>query len=112
MTGFASGALYPVPRCAKLLLEAGATVNLAARDSEVTPLHVAAARGLEKHVANFGFLFRGERGERLLHTRICSGSCPKDEKVFSLSSPTVHTQRPVVLVGRVWEHFWKKISLC
>lgn len=41
MTGFASGALYLVPRCAKLLLEAGATVNLAARDSEVTPLHVA-----------------------------------------------------------------------
>ncbi|XP_037666437.1 ankyrin repeat and SOCS box protein 16 [Choloepus didactylus] len=37
--------------CAKLLLEAGATVNLAARESEVTPLHVAAARGLEMHVA-------------------------------------------------------------
>ncbi|XP_006092340.1 LOW QUALITY PROTEIN: ankyrin repeat and SOCS box protein 16 [Myotis lucifugus] len=38
-------------QCAKLLLEAGATVNAAARDSEMTPLHVAAARGLEEHVA-------------------------------------------------------------
>ncbi|KAM9597933.1 ankyrin repeat and SOCS box protein 16 [Trichechus inunguis] len=37
-------------QCAKLLLEAGATVNLAAQESEVTPLHVAAARGLEEHV--------------------------------------------------------------
>ncbi|XP_004621051.2 ankyrin repeat and SOCS box protein 16 [Sorex araneus] len=37
--------------CAKLLLEAGAEVNLAARDSEATALHVAAARGLEAHVA-------------------------------------------------------------
>ncbi|XP_049716824.1 ankyrin repeat and SOCS box protein 16 [Elephas maximus indicus] len=38
-------------QCAKLLLEAGATVNLAAQDSEETPLHVAAVRGLEAHVA-------------------------------------------------------------
>ncbi|KAM6163116.1 ankyrin repeat and SOCS box protein 16 [Rhynchocyon petersi] len=37
--------------CAKLLLEAGAAVNLAARENEVTPLHVAAARGLVEHVA-------------------------------------------------------------
>ncbi|XP_049636026.1 ankyrin repeat and SOCS box protein 16 [Suncus etruscus] len=37
--------------CAKLLLEAGAEVNLAAGDSEATALHVAAARGLEQHVA-------------------------------------------------------------
>lgn len=32
--------------------------------------------------------------------------------LFSLSSPAAHTHRPVVLVRRVWEHFWKKISLC
>ncbi|XP_075415787.1 ankyrin repeat and SOCS box protein 16 [Tenrec ecaudatus] len=38
-------------QCARLLLEAGAKVNLPARESEVTPLHVAAARGLEEHVA-------------------------------------------------------------
>ncbi|XP_063512800.1 ankyrin repeat and SOCS box protein 16 isoform X2 [Pongo pygmaeus] len=38
-------------QCAKLLLEAGATVNLAAGESQETPLHVAAARGLEQHVA-------------------------------------------------------------
>ncbi|XP_012642149.2 ankyrin repeat and SOCS box protein 16 [Microcebus murinus] len=38
-------------QCAKLLLEAGATVNLAASESEVRPLHVVAARGLEQHVA-------------------------------------------------------------
>ncbi|XP_006897911.1 PREDICTED: ankyrin repeat and SOCS box protein 16 [Elephantulus edwardii] len=37
-------------QCAKLLLEAGAKVNLAAKENEVTPLHVAAARGLEEHV--------------------------------------------------------------
>lgn len=45
------GTLYPPPRCAKLLLEAGAIVNFVARDSENTPLHVVAARGLEEHVA-------------------------------------------------------------
>ncbi|XP_039702785.1 ankyrin repeat and SOCS box protein 16 [Pteropus medius] len=36
---------------AKLLLEAGAIVNFVARDNEMTPLHVVAARGLEEHVA-------------------------------------------------------------
>ena len=34
---------------------------------------------------NFGFLFHGERGKRLLHTRICSGSCPKDEKGMQIA---------------------------
>ena len=29
---------------------------------------------------NFEFLSCGGRGERLLHTRICSSSCPKDGK--------------------------------
>uniref|UniRef100_A0A096P5Z9 Ankyrin repeat and SOCS box containing 16 n=1 Tax=Papio anubis TaxID=9555 RepID=A0A096P5Z9_PAPAN len=50
-SGFSPGPCSLVPRCAKLLLEAGATVNLAAGESQETPLHVAAARGLEQHVA-------------------------------------------------------------
>lgn len=78
MTGFASGALYLVPRCAKLLLEAGATVNLAARDSEVTPLHVAAARGLEGHVALYlehgaDVNLRTSQGETALNAA-CAGA--------------------------------------
>lgn len=31
--------------------------------------------------------------------------------LFSLSFPVVHTHRPAVLVGRIWENFWKQISL-
>ncbi|XP_003786330.1 ankyrin repeat and SOCS box protein 16 [Otolemur garnettii] len=38
-------------QCAKLLLEAGAKVNLVESERDMTPLHVAAARGLDKHVA-------------------------------------------------------------
>lgn len=40
--------------CAKLLLErGGASVNTCTRESQLTPLHVAARRGLDEHVALF-----------------------------------------------------------
>uniref|UniRef100_A0A8C6KF31 Ankyrin repeat and SOCS box containing 16 n=1 Tax=Nothobranchius furzeri TaxID=105023 RepID=A0A8C6KF31_NOTFU len=39
--------------CAKLLLEGGANVNIRSRESRLTPLHVAAQRGLEEHVELF-----------------------------------------------------------
>lgn len=66
------------PRCAKLLLEAGATVNVAAQDSEVTPLHVAAARGLEEHVALYlehgaDVHLRTSQGETALNAA-CAGA--------------------------------------
>lgn len=37
-------------QCAELLVESGADVNISHRQSRLTPLHVAARRGLEKHV--------------------------------------------------------------
>lgn len=37
-------------QCAQLLLEGGAEVNVRMRESRLTPLHVAARRGLEEHV--------------------------------------------------------------
>nr|XP_020020263.1 ankyrin repeat and SOCS box protein 16 [Castor canadensis] len=65
-------------QCARLLLEAVAVVNLAAQESEVTPLHVAAARGLEQHVAlyldygaNVGL--RTSQGETALNAA-CAGA--------------------------------------
>lgn len=66
------------PRCAKLLLEAGATVNAAARDSEVTALHVAAALGLEEHVALYlahgaSVGLRTSQGETALNAA-CAGA--------------------------------------
>uniref|UniRef100_A0A673AEB4 Ankyrin repeat and SOCS box containing 16 n=1 Tax=Sphaeramia orbicularis TaxID=375764 RepID=A0A673AEB4_9TELE len=39
--------------CAELLLDDGAEVNVRMRESRLTPLHVAARRGLEKHVELF-----------------------------------------------------------
>ncbi|XP_007531891.2 ankyrin repeat and SOCS box protein 16 [Erinaceus europaeus] len=66
-------------QCAKLLVEEGAIVNLAARDSEVTPLHVAAASGLEQHVALY--LGRGanvslcnSKGETALNAAACAAA--------------------------------------
>lgn len=37
-------------RCAELLIAAGADVSVRKRESRLTPLHVAARRGLEEHV--------------------------------------------------------------
>uniref|UniRef100_G1SVH4 Ankyrin repeat and SOCS box containing 16 n=1 Tax=Oryctolagus cuniculus TaxID=9986 RepID=G1SVH4_RABIT len=68
-------------QCAKLLLEAGATVNLAARETEMTPLHVAAARGLEKHVALYlehgAYVgLRTSQGETALNAACASAEGP------------------------------------
>ncbi|CAD7667049.1 unnamed protein product [Nyctereutes procyonoides] len=65
-------------QCAKLLLEARATVNAAAQDSEVTPLHVAAARGLDEHVALYlergaDVHLRTSQGETALNAA-CAGA--------------------------------------
>ncbi|GAB1296896.1 Ankyrin repeat and SOCS box protein 16 [Apodemus speciosus] len=65
-------------RCAKLLLEAGASVNVASQESEVTPLHVVAARGLEKHVALYlqngaDVALRTSQGETALNAA-CAGA--------------------------------------
>ncbi|XP_004451633.2 ankyrin repeat and SOCS box protein 16 [Dasypus novemcinctus] len=65
-------------QCAKLLLEMGANVNLAAQESEVTPLHVAAARGLERHVALYlehgaDVGLRTSQGETALNSA-CAGA--------------------------------------
>ncbi|KAM4598321.1 ankyrin repeat and SOCS box protein 16 [Polymixia lowei] len=40
-------------QCAELLLDGAAEVNVLTRESRLTPLHVAARRGLEEHVALF-----------------------------------------------------------
>ncbi|GAA6229902.1 ankyrin repeat and SOCS box protein 16-like [Lates japonicus] len=40
-------------QCAELLLDGGAEVNVRMRESRLTPLHVAARRGLEEHVELF-----------------------------------------------------------
>ncbi|XP_030264677.1 ankyrin repeat and SOCS box protein 16 isoform X2 [Sparus aurata] len=37
-------------QCAELLLDGGAEVNMRTKESRLTPLHVAARRGLEEHV--------------------------------------------------------------
>lgn len=71
-------ALHSVHRCAKLLLEAGASVNVASQESEVTPLHVAAARGLEQHVALYlqkgaDVALRTSQGETALNAA-CAGA--------------------------------------
>ncbi|XP_008147499.2 ankyrin repeat and SOCS box protein 16 [Eptesicus fuscus] len=70
-------------QCAKLLLEAGATVNVAARDSEMTPLHVAAARGLEGHVALYlahgaDVGLRTSQGETALNAACAGAEGPSD----------------------------------
>lgn len=60
-------------------------MNMAARDSEVTPLHVAAARGLEKHVAlylehgaNVGL--RTSQGETALNAACAGAESPGSDR--------------------------------
>lgn len=61
-----------------MLLEAGAEVNVRMRESRLTPLHVAARRGLEEHVALYlrhgaDVLATSREGETPLNTA-CSGA--------------------------------------
>ncbi|KAM6174666.1 LOW QUALITY PROTEIN: ankyrin repeat and SOCS box protein 16 [Erethizon dorsatum] len=74
--------LCPTPKsqeCAKLLLDAGAALNLAAGD-EATLLHVAAASGLEAHVALYlarGALVELRTGRRETALNVaCAGAEP------------------------------------
>lgn len=64
--------------CAELLLEGGAEVNVRTRESRLTPLHVAARRGLEEHVELFlsheaDVLATNREGETPLNAA-CSGA--------------------------------------
>ena len=65
-------------RCAKLLLEGGAEVNVRMRESRLTPLHMAARRGLEGHVELYlkhgaDVLATNQEGETPLNAA-CSGA--------------------------------------
>ncbi|CAG5897332.1 unnamed protein product [Menidia menidia] len=64
--------------CAELLLEGGADINVRTRESRLTPLHVAARRGLEEHVELFlrhgaDVLATNREGETPLNAA-CSGA--------------------------------------
>uniref|UniRef100_A0A3Q3AB35 Ankyrin repeat and SOCS box containing 16 n=1 Tax=Kryptolebias marmoratus TaxID=37003 RepID=A0A3Q3AB35_KRYMA len=64
--------------CAELLVEGGADVNARSRESRLTPLHVAARRGLEEHVELFllhgaDVLATNQEGETPLNAA-CSGA--------------------------------------
>lgn len=65
-------------RCAELLLEGGAEVNVRMKESRLTPLHVAARRGLVEHVELFlsydaDVLATNQEGETPLNAA-CSGA--------------------------------------
>ncbi|KAM9345691.1 ankyrin repeat and SOCS box protein 16 [Symphorus nematophorus] len=65
-------------QCAELLLEGGAEVNVRMRESRLTPLHMAARRGLEEHVELFlshgaDVLATNQEGETPLNAA-CSGA--------------------------------------
>ncbi|KAK2893528.1 ankyrin repeat and SOCS box protein 16 [Channa argus] len=69
--------------CAKLLLEEGADVNVRMRESRLTPLHVAARRGLEEHVDIFlshgaDVLATNQEGETPLNTACSAADRPSD----------------------------------
>ena len=65
-------------RCAELLLDGGAEVDVRVRESRLTPLHVVARRGLEEHVELFlshraDVLVTNREGETPLNAA-CSGA--------------------------------------
>ncbi|XP_044037322.1 ankyrin repeat and SOCS box protein 16 [Siniperca chuatsi] len=65
-------------QCAELLLEGGAEVSVRMRESRLTPLHMAARRGLEEHVELFlshgaDVLATNREGETPLNAA-CSGA--------------------------------------
>ncbi|KAM4691932.1 ankyrin repeat and SOCS box protein 16 [Rhinophrynus dorsalis] len=68
--------------CAKLLLEYGALVNLPCHYTRATPLHVAAARGLEEHIGLYLSLgadpcARNREGETPLNAACAASDCPQ-----------------------------------
>ncbi|XP_029013787.1 ankyrin repeat and SOCS box protein 16 isoform X1 [Betta splendens] len=73
-----SNACSPFPSCAELLLDAGADVSVRTTQSRLTPLHVAARRGLEEHVElllshGADVLATNQEGETPLNAA-CSGA--------------------------------------
>lgn len=65
-------------QCTELLLSGGAEVNVLTRETKLTPLHVAARRGLEEHVELFlslgaDVLAKNREGETPLNAA-CSGA--------------------------------------
>ncbi|XP_041121216.1 ankyrin repeat and SOCS box protein 16-like [Polyodon spathula] len=74
-------------QCAKLLLEFGANVNIPTRDSQVSPLHVAAQHGLEEHLNLY--LCRGahvcsrtREGETALNIACASAEKPAEDRRY------------------------------
>ncbi|KAG2460582.1 ASB16 protein, partial [Polypterus senegalus] len=70
-------------RCARLLLEHGAKVNAPTKDTQATPLHVAATRGLEEHVKLYlrcgaNVSVRNREGETPLNVACASAEKPND----------------------------------
>ena len=70
-------------RCANLLLEAGADVNVRTRESRVTPLHVATRLGLEEHVELFlshgaDVLAKNREGETPLNAACAAAERPAE----------------------------------
>uniref|UniRef100_A0A8C4H479 Ankyrin repeat and SOCS box containing 16 n=1 Tax=Dicentrarchus labrax TaxID=13489 RepID=A0A8C4H479_DICLA len=70
-------------QCAELLLEGGAEVNVRMKESRLTPLHVAARRGLVEHVELFlshgaDVLATNREGETPLNAACCGAERPSE----------------------------------
>ncbi|XP_035511480.1 ankyrin repeat and SOCS box protein 16 [Morone saxatilis] len=70
-------------QCAELLLEGGAEVNVRMKESRLTPLHVAARRGLVEHVELFlshgaDVLATNREGETPLNAASCGAERPSE----------------------------------
>ncbi|KAM8844174.1 ankyrin repeat and SOCS box protein 16 isoform 2-T3 [Spinachia spinachia] len=70
-------------RCAALLVDGGADVSVKMRESRLTPLHVAARRGLEEHVALFlahgaDVLATNQEGETPLNAACSAAERPSE----------------------------------
>lgn len=70
-------------RCAQLLLEAGADVNVRTQESRLTPLHVASRLGLEEHVQlllshGADVLATNREGETPLNAACSAAEWPED----------------------------------
>ncbi|KAK6470309.1 ankyrin repeat and SOCS box protein 16-like [Huso huso] len=70
-------------QCAKLLLEFGANVNILTRDSQMSPLHVAAQHGLEEHLTLYlcrgaHVCSRNREGETALNAACASAEKPAE----------------------------------
>ncbi|KAK6473057.1 ankyrin repeat and SOCS box protein 16-like [Huso huso] len=74
-------------QCAKLLLEFGANVNILTRDSQMSPLHVAAQHGLEEHLNLYlcrgaHVCSRNREGETALNAACSSAEKPAEDRQY------------------------------